>query len=130
MKKIILILFAILTICLNLFADPLLHVDIIKTAISAAQNDQLNTFLTCVDVISIHNQKQQSLSPEKIIELLKSIDIKNLRFDDPLLNIEEGKTTIVALISPLKIKFTVLCTGFPDGEPRFKIIGIFRYKTR
>ena len=130
MKKIILILFAILTICLNLFADPLLHVDIIKTAISAAQNDQLNTFLTCVDVISIHNQKQQSLSPEKIIELLKSIDIKNLRFDDPLLNIEEGKTTIVAFISPLKIKFTVLCTGFPDGEPRFKIIGIFRYKTR
>lgn len=122
MKKIILTVLTILAICINVSADPLLPIDTIKMAISATQKDQLKIFLTYIDVISIHNQKQQPRSPEMIIELLKNIDINSVKFDDHLLNFEEGKTTIVTLISPVKIEFTVLCTGFPDYEPRFKII--------
>ena len=108
------------------FADPLLPRDVVRVAIEAAHDDKLGLFLQCVDVVSIHEQKSQPRSPQEIVQLLKSITVKDMTLDDPRGGWKQGARVDVSMASPLKLKFVILCTGLPDGEPRWKIIEVYK----
>ena len=109
---------------LKAFADPLLPRDVVKVAVQASQEDKLGLFLQFVDVVSIHEQKHQPRSPQEIVQLLKSIPLKEMTTDDPRGGWKPGARIEVSMMTPQKLRFVILCTGVPDGEPRWKIIEI------
>jgi hypothetical protein len=71
-------------------ADPLLPRDVVKAAIDAAQGDKLELFLSLIDVVAIQGQKEQPRSPQDIVQLLKGLDLKALKMDDPRGGHEQG----------------------------------------
>lgn len=106
-------------------ADALLPRDVVKTAIIGASEDRQELFLKFVDLASIQAQTNQLRSAEKVVQLLKGIDLKLAEMDSPRGEWKEGARTTVAMSSPLKLRFVVKCTGLPDGEPRWKIVEIY-----
>jgi hypothetical protein len=112
----------------NLSADPLLPRDVVKHAIQAAREDKLGLFLQLVDVVHIHQQESQPRSPEEIVQLLEKIEEKTIVLDDPRGEWKEGMRIDAHLTSPQKIRFVILCTGIPDGEPRWKIVELHKIK--
>jgi hypothetical protein len=108
------------------FADPLLPRDVVRVAVQAAQEDKLGLFLQFVDVVSIHEQKSQPRSPQEIVQLLKSIPLKNVTTTEPESGWKQGTRVNVTMTLPQKLRFVILCTGLPDGEPRWKIIEIYK----
>jgi hypothetical protein len=119
---------AFLLLNVEAFADPLSPRDVVKVAIEAAQEDKLGLFLAFVDVVSIQGQKDQPRSPQEVVQLMKGINLKDLKLDDPRGTRIQGARTDVSLGAPIKLKFVILCTGLPDGEPRWKIVEIHRIK--
>ena len=124
--KFVAIFLAVALLSMRAFADPLLPRDVVRVAVQAAQEDKLGLFLQLVDVVSIHAQKSQPRSSQEIVQLLKSIPLKDVTTDDPREGWKQGARVDVYMPSPLKLKFVILCTGLPDGEPRWKIIELYK----
>ena len=124
--KSVAIFLAVVLLSMRASADSLFPRDVVRVAVQAAQEDKLGLFLQFVDVVSIHEQKRQPRSPKEIGQLLKSIPLKDVRTDDPRGGWKQGVRVDVSMTSPLKLKFVILCTGLPDGEPRWKIIELYK----
>ena len=124
--KFVAIFLAVVLLSMRAFADSLLPRDVVRVAVQAAQEDKLGLFLQLVDVVSIHAQKSQPRSSQEIVQLLKSIPLKDVTTDDPREGWKQGARVDVSMTSPLKLKFVILCTGLPDGEPRWKIIELYK----
>src|SRR5260221_13845172 len=45
---------------------------------------------------------------------------------DPRRGWKQGARVDVSMTSPQKLKFVILCTALPDGEPRWKIIELYK----
>jgi hypothetical protein len=125
MKSLAIIVAAVL-FSVKALADPLLPSGVVMAALEAAKGDKLELFLQYVDVVSIHEQKSQPRSPQEIVQLLKSIPLKNVMTANPASGWKQGTHVDVTMTLPEKLKFVVLCTGLPDGEPRWKIIEIYK----
>jgi hypothetical protein len=106
-------------------AFPLSPDQVVKWAVKAAPEDKLGLFLAVVDVVSIQAQKDQPRSPQEIVQLLKSIDLKELKTDQPGGEHKQGARVRVCMTSPVQMRFVVFCTGLPDGEPRWKITEVY-----
>lgn len=125
MRTLALSLFGML-VSVKVLATPLSLHSVVKVAIEAAHNDELGHFLAYVDVVSIQGQKDQPRSPQEVVQLLKSIDLKALKTDDPRGAHEPGVRIQVSMTSPVQMRFVVLCTGVPDGDPRYKIVEVYK----
>ena len=118
----------LIAVCLSASADPLLPQDVVREAILSAQANKLQEFMQFVDITAIATRKIDPMSSQECVGLLKKIDAKALSFQMHDIKPKAGKEFGLTITAPTRLTFIILCTGFPDGEPRFKIVGLTRHE--
>jgi hypothetical protein len=118
----------LLAFCLSASADPTLPRDIVREAVLSAQTNKLREFLQFVDLVAVSNQKDDPMPPQECVSFLKKIDAKALAFPKWEGKPKAGEKFDFTITAPVRVTFVILCTGFPDGEPRFKIVGLTRHE--
>jgi len=126
MKHLFLLLVLLVTPVFRPAAAPLLPQGVVREAILAAQANQLEEFLHLVDIVAIQTHRVDAMSAQQCVSILKKLDVQALAFEkwerDP--NLKMGQKFDLMMTGPVRIKFVMLCTGFPDGSPSFKISGL------
>ena len=68
------------------------------------------------------------MASEVCVRLLKGIDAKALAFQESHVKPKTGEKFDLTITAPARLTFVILCTGFPDGEPRFKIVALKQHE--
>ena len=111
MKRLILLFLAFSS---SLFAAPSPSPEaVVRTAIVAAQKDQLSLFVQCVDLSAIANRPRHSMSPAEVVRLLKNIPEKKIKFSAISLRSE---TALVRMTQPLALDFELTETKHENGS--------------
>jgi len=105
-------------------ADQLSHEEVVRTLITAAKKDQLRRFLVTTDLPRIAAHSKHGHSPEALLDLLKKIPSGDLKFE--VHHDEVNKTTLVRLVSPLRLDFTLERRGpsANEDEDRFVVVSV------
>ena len=123
MKHILILTFLVCAItCAR--AEQLGHEEVVRTLISAAQKDQLRRFLTTTDLPRIATHPKHGHSPEALLDLLKKIPTGDLKFE--VRHDATTKSTLVRLVSPIRLDFTLERRGPNAGEEegRFVVVSV------
>ena len=105
-------------------ADQLSHEEVVRTLISAAQKDQLKRFLSTTDLHRIETHPKHGHSPEALLDLLKKIPVGDFKFE--VRHDAATKSTLVRLVSPIRLDFTLERRGpyADEDEERFVVVSV------
>lgn len=103
MKK-ILIIFAILLISANSYAERLLPDEVVKLFIQSIQQNDLQNVIKTADFLRIEAHPRHSMNPKQLVNLFKDIDLDSIEFEE--IEIESWlKFMTVRMIEPFSYDF-------------------------
>ncbi len=120
MNKYNAIILASLFFVMPVHADQIRASETVIIAIQSAQNNNEKKFLNIVGVGAISKFERNAHGKKSLIELLKSIDLEKVEFEDV------NATKIVRIVKPLFIEFEIEEIKRENTYPRvvYKIVGV------
>jgi len=125
MKKLLIVFVTVFLALPAVFAESQEPEEVVRSLVTAAQENNLQKVLETANLIKIASLPRHSRSPESLIQLLKGIDLKKIKFQK-IKRKGWSKSTLVRMISPLSIDFDLeLIKATKDKqEDHYKVIGV------